>query len=117
MKNLLLLVLALSPSAVFAESVLADSSGGMSQMLLFGVIFIGMYFFMIRPQNKKAKEHQELITKLASGDEVILSSGIVGKIEKVADAFIVLKINDNAELKVQKSSVVALLPKGTFKSI
>lgn len=91
--------------------------GGIESLLLFGAMFVFMYFFIIRPQRKRQKEHTELVAALAKGDEVVTSSGILGKVMKVEDDFVVLQVADNVELKFQKASISAVLPKGTLKSI
>ena len=70
-----------------------------------------------RPQAKRAKEQRNLIANLAKGDEVVISGGIVGKITKLADDFITLAITDTVEIKVQRSAVLSILPKGTMKAI
>lgn len=76
-----------------------------------------MYFFMIRPQRKRQKEHQELLSALSKGDEVVLSSGMLGKIVEVEEAYLILDVADSVKMKFQKHAVVAVLPKGTIKSI
>ena len=76
-----------------------------------------MYFLVIRPQSKRAREHRNLIADLQTGDEVLTSGGILGKIIKIADNFVILKIAENVEVKVQKSAVVMNLPKGTEKTV
>jgi len=87
-----------------------------SFILLIGFVVI-FYFFLIRPQNKRAKEQRELIANLKKGDEVITNGGILGRISKVADDFIVVEISDNVEVTLQKSYVASILPKGTIKSV
>lgn len=87
------------------------------QILPFIGIFVLMYFFMIRPQRKRQKEHQELLSALSKGDEVVLSSGMLGKIVDVEEAYLTLDVADNVKMKFQKHAVVAVLPKGTIKSI
>ena len=72
---------------------------------------------LIRPQMKQAKEHKKLLSELKKGDEIMLASGILGKIEKVTDNFVILEISDSTQIKVQKNSVQAVLNKGTIKSI
>ena len=89
----------------------------MFQMLFLGGLFVVFYFLAIRPQRKRQKEHAEMVSALAKGDEVVTSSGILGKVIKVEDDFVVLQVADNVELKFQKASVSAVLPKGTLKSI
>ncbi len=78
------------------------------------VIFVAFYFLLIRPQQKKQKAHTELIGALATGDEVLTAGGILGKVTAVTDHYATLKIADNVEIKVQKSTVSAIVPKGTI---
>ncbi len=80
----------------------------------FGLIF---YFFMWRPQAKRAKEHKELLGGLSKGDEVITAGGILGKVVNLNDDYIVLEVSEGTELTFQKTHVSAALPKGTIKSI
>ena len=75
-----------------------------------------MYFLMIRPQMKRAKEHRELLAKLAKGDEVITNGGIAGRVDDIGESFITVEIADGVRVKLQKGAVVAVLPKGTLKS-
>lgn len=88
----------------------ADGTGGslMSMLLMFGAMFAILYFVMIRPQQKQAKKQQELLASLKKGDEVILSSGIFGRIYSVEDRFITLEIGDKVRFKVLKQAVQAL---------
>ena len=95
----------------------ASTTSALFQMLFLGGLFVVFYFLAIRPQRKRQKEHADLVTALAKGDEVVTSSGILGKVLKVEDDFVVLQVADNVELKFQKDSVSAVLPKGTLKSI
>jgi preprotein translocase subunit YajC len=82
-------------------------------MVVFVVIF---YFLLIRPQQKKAKEHQALVSKLSAGDEVVTTGGILGKVTEVGDSFVTIEIADGVRVKVQKFQVGSLMPKGTLKS-
>ena len=75
------------------------------------------YFLLIRPQSKRRKEHQALMSGLSKGDEVVTSGGMVGQINKVEDDFVKVQVAPNVELRVQKSAVGATLPKGTLKSL
>ena len=79
---------------------------------MFVVIF---YFLLIRPQQKKQKEHQAMLGKLAAGDEVVTAGGILGRIIEVGDNFITLEIADGVRIKVQRFQVTSLVPKGTLK--
>jgi preprotein translocase subunit YajC len=81
------------------------------------VMFVLLYFLMIRPQMKRAKEQKQMVEALQKGDEVIAAGGVVGKITKISDAYITLEIASNIEVSVQRAAVQMLLPKGTIKSI
>ena len=86
--------------------------------MIFLVGFVVIFYLMIwRPQAKRAKEHKNLIGGLGVGDEVVTGGGILGKVKKVTDEFIVLEVSEGQELKFQKGAVVAALPKGTLKAI
>ena len=91
--------------------------GGMSLFVMLGIFVLFMYFMVWRPQNKRAKEQRNLLTSLIKGDEVLTAGGILGKINKVNDNYVVLGLSDNVEITIQKSSIVNALPKGTMKSI
>jgi preprotein translocase subunit YajC len=86
-------------------------------MLILMVAFVGVfYFLLIRPQQKKAKEHQALVSKLAAGDEVVTTGGILGKVTDVGDTFITLEIAEGVRVKVQRFQIAQLMPKGTLRS-
>jgi len=80
-------------------------------------ILVLMYFILIRPQSKKLKEHKQMLTELKVGDEISTAGGLLGKIIKVGESYIQLKISDNVEIKLQKSSVNKILPKNSLESI
>jgi preprotein translocase subunit YajC len=82
-------------------------------MIVFLVIF---YFLLIRPQQKKAKEHQAMLAKLAAGDECVTAGGVLGRVVEVGDSFVTLEVADNVRLKVQRFQITQLVPKGTLKS-
>ena len=82
-----------------------------------GMIVLVFYFIIWRPQSKRAKEHRELVGGLSKGDEVVTNGGIIGKVHKVDEQFLVVEVANNVHLKMQKGSVAAALPKGTIKSI
>ena len=84
--------------------------------LLFGFMIL-IYFLMIRPENKRRKTHQEMLASLDLGEEVVTAGGILGKISKITDQYIELSISDNMKIKVQKTSISTVLPKGTLNSI
>ncbi|MGD0466480.1 MAG: preprotein translocase subunit YajC [Gammaproteobacteria bacterium] len=87
------------------------------QIIMIAVLLGGMYFLMIRPQSKRAKEHSNLLSGLVKGDEVVTTGGLVGKINKIVDQFLILIIAEGVEVTVQKQAVSFVLPKGTLKSI
>lgn len=106
----------------FISQAHAQAAGSQAGPDLFGLImmvglFVFFYFIAIRPQRKRQKEHQELIANLSKGDEVVTNSGILGKVNKLEDNYVVLQVADNVELKFQRVAVHAVLPKGTLKSI
>ena len=100
----------------WAQDAPPAGSGFMSLLPLI-LIFVVFYFFLIRPQMKQAKEHKQMVEALAKGDEVVTSGGMLGKITKIGDSFIHVEIAPNIEVKVQKHSVTAILPKGTLKTL
>jgi preprotein translocase subunit YajC len=85
-------------------------------MLLLPLMLVVFYFLLIRPQQKRAKEHQNMLSKIAAGDEVVTSGGILGKVVEVGDSFLTIEISDGVRIKVQKAQVSQLVPKGTYKS-
>ncbi|EDY85481.1 preprotein translocase, YajC subunit [gamma proteobacterium HTCC5015] len=93
----------------------AGADGGLLQLLPIVVLFVVMYFLMIRPQQKRAKEHRQMVEALKKGDEVVTSGGILGKVTEVGDAFIELKVNDNSSLRLQRQAIQSVMPKGTIK--
>ncbi len=101
----------------YADAAAApQQGGGMSLMLMFAVFVLFMYFMIWRPQSKRAKEQRNLLNSLTKGDEVITAGGILGKITKVTDQYVVIALNDTVEITMQKGSIVGALPKGTLKS-
>jgi preprotein translocase subunit YajC len=81
------------------------------------LMFVLLYFLMIRPQMKRAKEQKQMIEALQKGDEVITAGGVVGRISKMGDAYITVEIAPNTEISVQRAAVQTLLPKGTMKTL
>ncbi len=95
----------------------ADPMGGVMQLLPMILMFVVLWFLMIRPQMKKAKEHKALLAGLAKGDEVVTGGGLLGKVTKVADSYVTVEIAAGIEVVVQKPSIGLVLPKGTMKSL
>jgi preprotein translocase subunit YajC len=101
----------------WAQGAGASPGGGMESMLLIVVMFVVLYFLMIRPQMKRAKEHKGMIDALQKGDEVVSAGGILGRINRINENYLTLEIASNVEIQVQRSSVQLVLPKGTIKNI
>lgn len=105
-------------SAAYADTAAGAPPGGEYMQFILLAGFLVIFYLMIwRPQAKRAKEHRNLVGGLQKGDEVVTSGGIAGKVTKVTDDFLVIEASDTVELKIQKSAVVAALPKGTLKAI
>ncbi len=91
--------------------------GDLFQLGFLVLLFVLFYFLAIRPQRKRQKEHAEMVAALAKGDEVVTSGGILGKVVRLDDHYVVLQVGDNMELKFQRVMISAVLPKGTIKAI
>jgi preprotein translocase subunit YajC len=106
---------------VFISSAYAQAAtGGSTQDTLMGMLplvlmFVVLYFVMIRPQMKKAKEHKAMIEALAKGDEVVTAGGFLGKVSKIGEAYVSVELAAGVEVQMQRSAVVQVLPKGTLK--
>ena len=103
-------------SPAFAQAAPSGDPGYIG-LLPIVLMFVLLYFLMIRPQMKRAKETKAMIEALQKGDEVITAGGVIGRITRISDAYIGLEIAPNTEISVQKAAVQILLPKGTIKSI
>lgn len=88
-----------------------------SMFLLPLLIIVFFYFVLIRPQSKRAKEHKNLLSKVGIGDEVLTAGGMVGRVTKLKDNFIVISIAKGVEITMQKSSIASVLPKGTMDAV
>jgi preprotein translocase subunit YajC len=105
-----------STNWVLAQAAPGAAGGGLTLLLPMILLFGLMYFMMIRPQMKRQKEHRQLVDGLAKGDEVVSNGGIAGRVEDVGDTFITVEIAPNVKIKLQKTAVQQVLPKGTLKS-
>ncbi|MCP5235161.1 MAG: preprotein translocase subunit YajC [Zoogloeaceae bacterium] len=105
-------------STAYAQAADAaqDPTGGLLQLLPMILMFVVIWFLMIRPQMKRAKEHKAMVEALAKGDEVITQGGVAGRIADVGEQFIHVEIADKVEIIVQRQAVATVLPKGTLKS-
>lgn len=104
-------------SNAYAQAAPAGAESSLMSFLPIILMFVVLYFLMIRPQMKRQKEQKAMIDALAKGDEVVTAGGIVGKVNKVTEGYIALEIADGTEILVQKAAVATLLPKGTIKSL
>lgn len=102
-----------------AEAAPSDniSSNALSQGLMLAAFVAIFYFFILRPQAKRAKEHRNLVSQLSIGDEVMTSGGIAGKVQRIADDFLILNIAQGADIVIQKQAIASVLPKGTLSKI
>ena len=99
-----------APAAGGAESMF----GSLGQLLPLVLMFVVLYFIMIRPQMKRQKEHKAMIDALAKGDEVVVAGGLIGRVAKLGESMVNVEVANGVELQVQRASVVQVLPKGTF---
>ena len=106
-------------SSAFAQTAPAVAGGDMQSslmsMLPLVLMFVVLYFVMIRPQMKKQKEHRTMIEAVAKGDEVVTAGGVLGKISKIGDNYLGLEVSNGVEIQIQRSAVVQVLPKGSIK--
>ena len=104
-------------SPAFAQAAPGGGDAGLMSFLPIILMFVLLYFLMIRPQMKRAKEQKAMIEALQKGDEVITAGGIVGKITKLTDQYATVEVAPNTEIVVQRSAVQVPLPKGTLKTL
>ena len=107
-------------SSAFAQTAPAAAAGGdmlssLGSMLPLVLMFVVLYFVMIRPQMKRQKEHKAMVEALAKGDEVVTAGGFLGKVSKIGEAFISVELASGVEVQMQRSAVTQVLPKGTVK--
>jgi len=100
-----------------AQAAPAPAGGEPFSPLILMLVFFGVFYFIVlRPQMKRAKEHRQLLTALAKGDEVVAAGGLLGRVVEIGDAFVTLELAERVEIKVQKAAISAVLPKGSLKS-
>lgn len=105
-------------SNAFAQSAPAGGdAGGLMSFIPLILMFVVLYFIMIRPQMKRQKETKAMLEALAAGDEVITAGGILGKVTAVKDQYVTVEIVAGTEIQMQKNAVTSVLPKGTIKSV
>ena len=101
----------------YAQAAPAGGDAGFMGLLPIVLMFVLLYFLMIRPQMKRAKEHKQMVEALQKGDEVITAGGMVGRISEMGDAYVTLEVAPNTQVSVQRAAVQTLLPKGSMKSL
>ena len=104
-------------SNAWAQAAPAADSAGLMGLLPILLMFVVLWFLMIRPQMKRAKEHKAMVEAMQKGDEVLTNGGIAGRITKVGETYLGLEIAENVEISIQKTAVTAILPKGTLKTL
>jgi len=104
-------------SNAYAEAAPAGQQGDpLSSLIFFGGFILIFYFILIRPQQKRAKEHRNLVARLAKGDEIVTTGGLLGKVVEVGDDFLTVELADNVTVRMQKQAVASVLPKGSLKA-
>ena len=105
-------------NSAYAQAAGGGPGGGeMMNLVLIVLMFGVLYFLMIRPQMKRAKEHKAMIDALQKGDEVVTSGGVLGRITKVGESYVTVEVASNVEVQLQRPAVQLVLPKGTIKNI
>ena len=117
MKLLFAIFASLLPFAAMAEGEAGPQGSAMMQFIMLGGFVLIFYFVLWRPQSKRQKEHKNLMESIEKHDEVVTAGGILGKVTKVTEEYVVIEIAEGVNLTLQKSSVTAVLPKGTLKEI
>ena len=101
----------------YAQGAGGASGGGIESMILIVLMFGVLYFLMIRPQMKRAKEQKAMVDALQKGDEVITAGGLVGRISRLSEGYVTLEVSPNVEVQLQRAAVQLVLPKGTIKNL
>ncbi len=97
-----------------APAAASDPTSGLMSFLPLVLMFVVLYFIMIRPQMKRQKEHKAMIDAIAKGDEVATAGGLIGRVSKLGDSYVHVEIANNTEVQLQRSAIAQVLPKGTF---
>lgn len=105
-------------SDAYAEAAPAAQQGDpITSLIFFGGFILIFYFILIRPQQKRAKEHRNLVAALSKGDEVVTNGGLLGRISEVGDEYLSVELADNVTVRIQKQAIASVLPKGTLKTV
>ena len=102
-------------SDAYAQGAGAGGAGPFGDIMFLVLLFAVFYFLLIRPQQKRAKEHKKMVEAVAKGDEVVTNGGLLGLITDVSDSFVTLELADNVQIKLQRQAVANVMPKGTIK--
>ena len=101
-------------SPAYAQAASGGAESSLVSLLPLVLMFVVLYFIMIRPQMKKQKEHKAMVEALAKGDEVVIAGGVLGRVAKMGDSYLHVEVAGGVELQVQRASVILVLPKGSF---
>ena len=106
-------------SNAYAEAAPAagQASDPITTLIFFGGFILIFYFILIRPQQKRAKEHRNLVANLGKGDEVVTNGGMLGKVTNVSEEYLSVELADNVTVRMQKSGIASVLPKGSLKAV
>jgi len=104
-------------SPAFAQAAAPAQPNALVQFAPLVVLFVLFYFLLIRPQMKRSKETRQMIDKIAKGDELVLAGGLAGKVVNIGESFLTVEVAEGVNVKVQKSAVGSVLPKGTLKTL
>lgn len=107
----------ISDAMASGAAVQSAQPDGTFSLIMIAAIFVVFYFMLIRPQNKRAKEHREMVGNLKKGDEVITSGGLLGKVVNIDEQYIKVALAEGIEVNMQRGAVTSVLPKGTLKSL
>ena len=103
--------------AAYAQSGQSAGPSPMANIFLLVGMFVVFYFILIRPQQKRMKEHKSLVASLKKGDEIVTNGGLLGKVTEAGDNYLTIELAENVSVKLQRSAVAAVMPKGTLKNI
>jgi preprotein translocase subunit YajC len=104
-------------SDAWAQGAPASASDPLLSLLPLVVVFVVFYFLLIRPQQKRQKEHQDMVAKLAAGDEIATAGGVVAKVTEVKDKFLKVEVADGVEVVIQRHTITQVFPRGTLKNL
>ncbi len=107
----------ISDAMAEAAPAATQQPGLLEALFPFVILFIVFYFLLIRPQQKRAKEHKAMVEAVSKGDEVVTQGGLYGKVTEVSEEYVQVELADNVEVKVQRAAIASMLPKGTIKNL